>query len=1054
MDKTELLQKNLDRWSLMCPEGVDIVAQTPHQYLTLCESDSGVPNLKRETNGTLIYLHSQEDPLAEADKWFASLPAKYIDIIYIYKIGLGYCYDAAKEWLKQNEKHTLVFFEDDAEVLRCLFETDRGSVILNDPQVIIYLIYNKNLPGINELSSTYALCSFIITTLNEQAAPRYPHFKAEVEFYANMNQGVLLEYTEHGLQILNNFFSNILKLPQAYLGNHLFGQFKNIPAIICGAGPSLDRNIHLLKSLSDRALIFAGGTAMNALNAKDVMPHFGIIIDPNSTLFSRLVRNNAFEVPFFYRNRTLPDALDMIHGDHLYVTGTMGYEIGKWLEESLGIKEKILEEGHNVLTFSTIIAHAMGCNPIICVGIDLAYTLGNSYASGIESHPIHSRKSHFQTRSPRENVISTKDIYGNPVETLWKWLAEAMWYTYFPKNNPGTILINSTEGGIGFPGIAHISLAEVCRMTLMNSYDLTTRLHGEIQNSQLPKEVSIEKIKELLNNLADSLKKCAGHYQTIVQLIIKKNITIQSEKKIDELDKQILEHQQKILKDLSADLASSLQQCADNSEQITSLLLNKEKAISEMESSIEASIEDLDKQIAEQHQMINEENGFKAILTSFNDILPKLFSREKQKLTLTAAFVDEKEAIAQSFLFEINQYAYLAKTAIYHAALIKRALNFFQTSSNENPQNLQALLQDQSRLFPFPSLANDEIYKYENQILTIIDPEMGIHYSEEFIPQDNNNSDLFYPSGNIKHRQFYKHGMLHGPSTYYREDGTILAITWYWNGQKEGKAWMYYASGSLHSLRRYRQGYEEGRQVYYYPNGLLKSQIDYVNHLLDGDVLLYHPNGQLERKLQYIQGKREGCEQMWDAQGMLRLEVHYLSNRPVKHARKWHRSGTLEKEVLYDDQSNLLSSKEWDENGKEIPREMTGNIDFYDQVNEKINTLTGSIEGIFTQLTHAMPDLKSATGDLNLENSLAANMQLLQQELDRMRDLEKRIQKEGATEDNSQKEASWKTPNMRMQMENQISNMNKEMGQALLELHTNYKRLLEQIGKEKFKPKK
>src|SRR6185503_9490810 len=88
-----------------------------------------------------------------------------------------------------------------------------------------------------------------------------------IQFFRGIQESSTAEYLSAGKVFFKNFYHNILELDNAENGSALSGKFQGVPAIICGAGPSLGKNIELLKTLKDKALIFAGGTAMNALNA-------------------------------------------------------------------------------------------------------------------------------------------------------------------------------------------------------------------------------------------------------------------------------------------------------------------------------------------------------------------------------------------------------------------------------------------------------------------------------------------------------------------------------------------------------------------------------------------------------------------------------------------------------------------------------------------------------------------------------------------------------------------------------------------------------------------
>ncbi len=106
---------------------------------------------------------------------------------------------------------------------------------------------------------------------------------------------------------------------------------------------------------------------MNALNTVGVLPHFGVGIDPNPAQYSRIIMNQAFETPFFYRNRMYYKALDLVHGERLFSTGSGGHDIGHWFEEKLGIAGRDLSEGYNVLGSVLLLLKPWDAFPSFCV---------------------------------------------------------------------------------------------------------------------------------------------------------------------------------------------------------------------------------------------------------------------------------------------------------------------------------------------------------------------------------------------------------------------------------------------------------------------------------------------------------------------------------------------------------------------------------------------------------------------------------------------------------------------------------------------------------------
>ena len=59
--------------------------------------------------------------------------------------------------------------------------------------------------------------------------------------------------------------------------------FRNMPAVIVGAGPSLDDALNGLNAIRDRALIMGCDTAARPLLASGVSPHFIVALDPSES---------------------------------------------------------------------------------------------------------------------------------------------------------------------------------------------------------------------------------------------------------------------------------------------------------------------------------------------------------------------------------------------------------------------------------------------------------------------------------------------------------------------------------------------------------------------------------------------------------------------------------------------------------------------------------------------------------------------------------------------------------------------------------------------------
>lgn len=519
-DRQKYLKKNLDILQQTNPALAHQLALHDPSELEFCSTEENESNLKRTYQNHTYYYHSPISAQKEAQAWFHSLDLA--PTIFIYGIGLGYAYAAAKGWLKQHPHHILVFLEEDLSVLFRLCETDLGWQLLKDPQVQVIFLrdHHANKVIFNELTWTYFDTPYVISSLKlyQEVNPNgFLQIKNEIQFQFEQKKIVVDEYLHFGIVFFRNFYPNLLELPKAYWGNGLFNCFSQVPAIICGAGPSLNKNIHLLSELNERALIFAGGSALNALIPKKIIPHFGVAIDPNIDQYSRVVATQQYKIPFFYHNRLFHEALTAITGPLLFLNGEGGYDLPDWFEKQLGIEGEKLDGGHNVVNFSLQIARALGCNPIIIIGTDLAFTNDEYYAEGIASH-LNLTKEEVNIHNPEVPVIVREDIYGKPIQTLWKWISESEWISNFAELHPELTILNCTEGGLGFKGIPNHSLAEIMEKLLNQPRIEIAAIDENIEKHSLH-HITEERIIELFSEMKESLTHCISLLSKMIEEI-------------------------------------------------------------------------------------------------------------------------------------------------------------------------------------------------------------------------------------------------------------------------------------------------------------------------------------------------------------------------------------------------------------------------------------------------------------------------------------------------------------------------------------------------------
>lgn len=507
----KIFKKNVDLLGRIIPQIALKLPYVDPAGCEFCKSRSGALNLIYEEGGKQHHVHANYDPAKEAEKWFQGVDLNGTDVLCVYGVGLGYYFDAAKKWLEEDIKHYLLFIEDDPRIMRRFMETEKATELLDHKQVQVHFFdtWATGRSMLDWVTWFFVMLHWEVTALDHyrrEKEEKYTSLKSIILHTTVNKNSMESEYLRHGGGFFVNYYANILYVEKSRHANKMFSKFKGVPAIICGAGPSLGKHIEDLDRLKNQALIFAGGSAMNTLTNFGVTPHFGAGIDPNMPQLERLASNKAYEVPFFFRNRMNHEAFQYIHGEKLFINGAGGYDISDYFEEELGIEDIIIDEGCNVINLCMEIAKHLGCNPIIFVGMDLAYTGMKSYAPGVVKDASVSTSSIVEESNINAAAFIRKDIYGDDIYTLWKWVSESEWISSYAKNNPGLHFVNATEGGIGFRNVENLSLKEAEEKYLTVSYDLQGRVHSEIQNASFQ---TFEKgtVIDLLETLYKSLEK-------------------------------------------------------------------------------------------------------------------------------------------------------------------------------------------------------------------------------------------------------------------------------------------------------------------------------------------------------------------------------------------------------------------------------------------------------------------------------------------------------------------------------------------------------------------
>lgn len=807
--------------------------------IKFCYTSDQELNLIDETTGMSYYF--PEGAMLEAKEWAKGLKIDQIDVIFVYGLGLGYYYFPLTRWLSENSGRYLVFLEDSPTVIEHFLQTEQATEILEDRQVMVKLI-----PKINpdeegwaqlrlaaaDLFQSFAFAKPYITGLQTYFFNRFEFFHAfSLQWLTALSRAArsLTEFYPMTPLIFQNFYANILYLGEAIPGYRLANTMKSIPAILCGAGPSLDKQLPLLKTVLDQALIIASGSAMNAVTQAEITPHCGGAIDPTEVQAGRQLTSFAFDVPVFYQNRFNHIAFKQLHGPKIFMTGSGSYRISEWFEKELGIEDAPqLIMGVSTSNFLLEVANFLGCNPILLIGMDLAYKNDQRYASGISTHPSDKTINQDELNQKLGPLQAVPGVDRKTVYTTHQWYYEAICFGAFKQRNPEVILINATEGGMAIPEVPNESFTQVLEEHCKSSWDIEGWFHGTLQNAARDK-ISSEKVLKAISKWKSSLEACS---KLLSQLI-------------DEM-------QQK--------LASVKKQ------QVFPYVIHEGK-------------------LAFWQHELQQEPAYEFLLDTLNTVFNTLISLRRRNLNWIA---DENHLRIEKFAIEFERYRFF-KTYVddhlqsiaqgifekdqWQHALAKKTPQEvdFETSLGEYKIEAGVLTIEESELelkqttnFNPHLIPKESWPKQGQQIEAMVGMVQEIKEGQTL---------YFYPDGSLKVEAFYKAGKLHGPWRFYSSEGKKLYHSWFIEGKRAGKCCAYYLEGALYSVLGYVDGLQEGRQLHYYPDGTLKTIEIYKKGVLNGVVRVYYGNGQMQKEQHFVDGKLEGRERVWNVQGELEIDI-------------------------------------------------------------------------------------------------------------------------------------------------------------------------------------
>lgn len=458
------------------------------------------PIIAVERNGRKQYLNSKYNPEHEAEVFvqdYLGMPDASILFMYGFSTGIF-----AKKYLQKAEnKVNCIVFEPDIrlflEVVKNIditevLKDERFRIVVNEvPNTDIGRLVLDVLKIENMKTNQYVQ----LPKYQEIYTEEYTRYRKLV-YEANLTMQTRINtYATLGTQMAWTAIQNLRYLPGCRSGMDYVNAFpEEMSAIVVAAGPSLEKNIHLLKEAKGKALIIAVDHAMPMLAARGITPDVVICVDNKKS-------PKLFEAPmvqdcmFFADACMNTEVLDFVRPKNLVFYSGAVVTWGK-LFEQVGSELRTMYSGGSVAIDAFVLLLVLGFKRIILTGQDLALADGKYYADQKDED----KKQYKEIKVP--------GINGGEVVTTREFVVFKSAFENLIALHPECEVIDATEGGAYIEGSKVMTLRRVIDLFCTRDYDIEKIL-------KRPRRLFIGEDEKLVAKAYEEMKE---HFETDAEI--------------------------------------------------------------------------------------------------------------------------------------------------------------------------------------------------------------------------------------------------------------------------------------------------------------------------------------------------------------------------------------------------------------------------------------------------------------------------------------------------------------------------------------------------------
>mgnify|MGYP001770221615 CR=1 FL=1 len=401
-----------------------------------------------------FYLHSKYNPFREAEK-FADVHFKKNHLHILFGCGAGYFVKSLCNRLSEEEFLIVIEpIEAIADRLLKNFNYLKQVILIKGEDLKkfkeVYKLFENNY-----MNRIHVICS---PNYDKFASTYYEQILKFVKDQIYLQQVEMNTLTMYSKDWQRNITSNLY-----YAFNDIpfkdLKRFYDLPVVVASGGPSLTKQLPLLKKVRENVVLISSGSTINTLLKNEIEPDFVVSIDGGINNYRHFETVQLKNARIIYSLLHHEKILDKYNRRSIVFIPDVHAGIQKYVCKLLDKNIDLVMGGTSVANFALNIAYLITTGPVAIIGQDLAYTENKTHAESNKNY-----REIDETFIKQRALFYTEGYHGDEVLTDYPFFTmkqsfEKLIQTF---EKPERIY-NCTEGGVKLKHFQQISFNEFCQ---------------------------------------------------------------------------------------------------------------------------------------------------------------------------------------------------------------------------------------------------------------------------------------------------------------------------------------------------------------------------------------------------------------------------------------------------------------------------------------------------------------------------------------------------------------------------------------------------------------